>query len=112
MSFKNMLILAVIWCVLVLPNTVFYLVNKDAKLKRSIHPWWMWGIGFVMAASTMWLERARLNPPYVLFIIAINAAFSFYYSQAVVFCDTCGRTMFRIYPFQKTVNCSGCAGKK
>lgn len=104
-----MLILAVIWCALVLPNAAFYLINRDAKLKRRIHPWWMWGIGSVMAASTMWLERPRLNLPYAAFILMINAAFSFYYTKAIVFCDECGKTLFRFYPFQKTVACSGCA---
>jgi hypothetical protein len=60
-------------------------------------------------SSTFWQERARMSLPYALAIIAINAAFSFYYMKAIVFCDTCGQTMFRIYPFQKAVNCSGCA---
>jgi hypothetical protein len=110
MNFKNMLILSVIWVILVAPNAIFYLVNKDARFKRRIHPWWMWSIGFVMMSSTFWLERDRMNPGYALLIVAINAAFSFYYTKAIVFCDTCGKTMFRIYPFQKTVNCSTCRG--
>jgi hypothetical protein len=112
MPFKNMVFLAVIWCVLVVPNAVFYFVNKDAKLKRKIHGWWMWGIGLVMIVSSLWLGRAQMNLLYLFVIIAINAAFSFYYTKAIVFCDTCGKTIFRIYPFQKTVNCSGCADKR
>jgi hypothetical protein len=111
MAFKNMVILAVIWCALVVPNAVFYFVNKDAKLKRKIHPWWMWGIGVTMMVASVWLGRAQMNLPIFLFIIAINAAFSFYYTKAIVFCDTCGKTMFRLYPFQKTAHCSRCAIK-
>lgn len=112
MPLKSMIILAVIWCAVVIPNAVFYFVNKDAKLKRRIHPWWMYGIGFVMMAATMWLEWGRMSVPYALMIVAINAAFSFYYSKAVVFCDPCGKTLFRIYPFQKTAVCSCNPGKK
>jgi|GEM_PF-4600378 len=106
MSIRNMIILAVIWCIVVFPNAGFYFFNKDAKLKRKIHPWWMYGIGFVMMCATLWLERGRMSAGYALVIVAINAAFSFYYSKAVVFCDNCGKTLFRIYPFQKTVDCS------
>jgi hypothetical protein len=107
-----MIILAAIWCILVAPNAVFYFFNKDAKLKKKIHPWWMWGIGSAMAAASFWLARAQMNLPVAVFIIAINAAFSFYYTKAVVFCDSCGTTLFRIYPFQKTAHCFVCAGKK
>jgi len=109
MNIQNMVILAVIWCCLVLPNAVFYFVNKDAALKKKIHAWWMWGIGFTMMSAALFLERKRMSLAYALFIVAINAAFSFYYSKAIVFCGKCGKTRFRIYPLQKTVNCSGCA---
>jgi hypothetical protein len=111
MSLKHMVILAVIWCALVFPNAIFYFVNKDAKLKRKIHAWWMYGIGFTMMSSSLFLERHRMNVPYALFIIAINAAFSFYYTKAIVFCNDCGTTNFRIYPFQKKAACT-CAKKR
>jgi hypothetical protein len=106
MALKNMIILAALWCALVFPNAIFYFFNKDAKLKRKIHPWWMWGIGAAMAAASFWLAWAQMSLPLAVFIIAINAAFSFYYTKAIVFCDICGMSQFRLYPFQKTVNCS------
>jgi hypothetical protein len=107
---KNTIILAVIWCALVFPNVLFNFFNKDAKLKRAIHPWWMWGNGFVMMVASLWLSWAQLSFWLVVFIVAINAAFSFYYSRAIVFCDHCGMTFFRLYPFefyplQNTVAC-------
>ena len=111
MSLKNTIILTAIWCVLVSPNAAFYFFNKDAKLKRAIHPWWMWGNGFMMMLASLWLSWAQLNLVLIAFIIAINAAFSFYYSKAIVFCDTCGTTGFRIYPFQKKAACFTCAKK-
>ena len=111
MFLKNMIILAAIWCALVISNAAFYFFNKDAKLKRVIHPWWMWSIGFVMTVSSLWLSRAQMSVPLFIFIVAINAAFSFYYTKAVVFCDHCGTTFFRLYPFdlyplQNTTACS------
>jgi hypothetical protein len=100
-----MFILAAIWCVLVIPNAAFYFFNKNAPLKRFMHPWWMWGIGTVMAIASFILSWQQMSLGLAAFIIAINAAFSFYYTKAIVFCDTCGSTSFRLYPFQKTANC-------
>lgn len=107
-----MLILSVIWCVLVIPNAVFYFLNKDARFKRKIHPWWMSGIGFVMMATTFWLERERMTPAYAVLIVLINIAFSLYYIKAIFFCDSCGTTLFRLYPFRLTFGACKCPPKR
>ncbi len=109
MEKRTVIILVVLWFVIVISNSLFIFINRDARLKRRVYPWMIVGDGLVFMAFIFWLERFRMTPLYALNVLVTTAVITFYNIMAAVFCDSCGRTFIRIWPFQRIRHCPKCA---
>lgn len=98
MQWGNILTFLIMACLLVILIALFYMVLRDAAVKRMLHPFITFFSAFSMAAIIYAVLSNWVNisvPAYcyaVIFLLIIALAIVFY--RRVGFCDTCGKTFF------------------
>jgi hypothetical protein len=112
MDKKTIVILVILWVVMVVSNTLFLFLYPDVHLKKRVHPWLMCADGVIFMAFIFWLERRRMNPMYAASVVITTAVITFYNIKAIVFCERCGFTLIRIWPFpRRCPRCDKGAGR-
>lgn len=99
------------WMALCLAVALFYLLSRNASLKRKLHPVIVIGVGVVfvllLLASALTSDTAAgmllLGVPAIVAITLLNL-------RLVKFCDACGLTVQTSNPFRPTKFCPHCGG--
>ena len=95
----------VVWIVLGLFSAGFFLLNKNAQLKRKVLPPFVVGTGilfagFMLATGAPW-EVMLIFGPAIALITFLNL-------RSITFCNSCGATLMNQNPFSKPAFCSKC----
>ena len=101
-------LLFALWVALALFAAGFFLLSKNARLKRKMWPPSVIGAGllyiaFVVATGED-VDLLYLTVPAVALIALLNL-------RAVKFCDRCGTTVVNRNPFARPVFCSKCGAR-
>ena len=83
----------VIWVLLGLFSAGFFLVNRNAGLKRKIWPW------FVVGAGVLFLGFVGFSGGYQILYFAgpAVALITIMNLRLVKFCDSCGKTIYKAF---------------
>ncbi len=101
------LILIVTWVLACALGTLFFIFNKNAKLKRKVWPVVAIGVGIAFIAMGYFmgiLSRLPLMVPMVIIITFFNI-------RSMKFCDNCGKTISHKALFSKLEYCPKCGSK-
>ena len=83
----------VFWVVLGISAFLFFHLNRDARLKKKIYPWFVVGIGIIFASFSAWMSDWQ---PFVfLVMLPMVALITFLNIRMTKFCESCGRTVYR-----------------
>ena len=98
----------VLWIVLGVAFAAFFLLNRDAGLKRKALPPALIAVGLIFL-GVMWAvglppETFYMAVPAVALITLLNM-------RLIHFCDACGRTLHSQNPFSRAKFCSKCGAR-
>ena len=88
-----------------IPASLFFLLGRNAALKRRIFPWYNVAVGVLFCAIVA-SDMRRWEP--LLFVIPAVAFVMWWNTRIVKFCDGCGRTIFNNVWFARARFCSFC----
>jgi len=95
----------VVWVFLSIGSALFFLLNRNAPLKRRVLPPFLISTG-VIFIGFVWLSGAP--PAFLLIAVPGVALISFLNIRCIKFCDACGRTIHNQNPFSPSKFCSKC----
>jgi peptidoglycan/LPS O-acetylase OafA/YrhL len=98
----------VFWILLGIGATVFFYTNKDAKLKRKVHPILSIAGGVIFLGSVYIMSDGRDISPIPVIAVVIIMALNIKMTR---FCDTCGATLISRVPFSSPRFCQNCGAK-
>jgi len=98
-------VFAVVWIILGVSSFLFFSISKNAKLKKRVLTWLVWGTGALFTAFVYYETRASqimfLVIPCTIFIGYLNLKFT-------KFCPSCGATLFSHNWFRAMKYCQHC----
>ena len=90
---------------LVLAWLAFFLVNKDAALKRRV---WRYGVPIIAAVFGLLIVAPSNSPTMVFFTMLAVGFVVFVNLRQVKFCDACGATLYNTNWSRKMETCPRC----
>jgi hypothetical protein len=96
-----------VWVVLGIFSSAFFFLNKNAVLKRKVHPPFVIGVG-VLFLTFGWLMGIPDQPFFFCVMVPAVVVITFLNIRNTRFCNSCGRTVFTQNPFAPPKFCSKC----
>jgi len=93
------------WLVFGITGVVFFLLGKNAQLKRKLWPFYIIGIEVILVALVM-LAHLPLTALFVMIPVLVLAAYL--NLTRTKFCDSCGATILNQNFLTKTEFCTKC----
>lgn len=83
----------VVWAILGISSFLFFHLNRDAKTKKKIFPFFVIGVGIIFSTFVAWSSDWA---PFVLFFfIPAVGLITFLNLRTTKFCESCGRTLYK-----------------
>ena len=95
----------VIWVSLGIASTAFFLLSRNAQLKRKVWRPLVIGVG---ALFVLFLMILGIPTSFLIFFVAIIVAITVMNLRAVKFCDACGKTLMHQGFFSPPKFCPKC----
>jgi hypothetical protein len=83
-----------VWLVLGVSSFLFFYLNRNAALQRSIWPTFIVGIGIIFAGF-LYFMVGRQQPQILYVAVPAIILISFLNLRTTRFCDSCGKTLYR-----------------
>lgn len=94
------------WIILGLSAFAFFHLNRDAKLKKKVHPFFVVSVGVIFASFAGWMSD--WEPFVFLVMLPMIALITFLNLRSTRFCEGCGRTLYRQPIFGTAKFCPHC----
>src|SRR2546421_10768874 len=94
-----------VWIVLGLGSAGFFFGSRNAKLKKQVFPWFVWGVG---ALFIIFLLLITGQPFMLAFVVPAVVLISYLNIRMTRFCESCGATVINHAWFRKARYCSHC----
>jgi hypothetical protein len=96
-----------VWVVLGISASAFFFFNRNAALKRKIHPPFTIFVGILFLGFCALMGFAR-EPFFFIVMLPMVALITFLNIRNIRFCDAFGRTIFTQNPFSRPRFCAKC----
>jgi len=106
---KKFFIFFTVWVILGILDSMFFVLNKNSKLKKRLHPWIVLGTAVLFIAFVIWISGFEIHL-FTLLIIA-TTVMMFLNIKLTRFCDSCGKTLFPNLISWKIEFCPKCGAK-
>lgn len=98
------------WAILGLSSFLFFHFNRNAALKRRVWPAFIVTIGIIFAGFVFHV-MGHQQPQVLYFMVPAIILISFLNIRTTLFCDACGKTLYRQPIFSRARFCPHCGAE-